>query len=260
MVRLGAALLVCLALAAPAHAADGDVLPDLAQRAPNGLEIQRAGKQFRLGFNSTATNVGAGPLTLHGYRRSRKQETMRVDQLVQRREGPSRLVRDVGLMSYAIHPDHQHWHFLGFERYQLRSADGLGLVGRDHKTGFCLGDRVRAPDARSIPNFSPVPLQGDTCGLGRPGLLGLFAGISPGWADKYAAQIEGQYIDVTDVPSGTYVLTHWVNSAGRIQETEYTNNGSSTRFSLRWRGGVNALPKLRVLRRCPGSLVCPGRT
>ena len=237
------------------------MLPDLAQLAPRDLIVTKRQigdrTRFRLGFSSTATNVGAGPLTLYGYRCSRKVEKMRVNQLVDRRDGATRVVRDVGRMSYVVHPDHRHWHLLGFEEYEIRSGDGRRLVGTDRKTGFCLGDRLPAPNAQAVPNFTPVPLQGDTCGLGQPGLMGLFAGISPGWADRYAAHLEGQYIDITGLESGQFVLVQFVNVLGRIAETRYENNASSTRFALRWRRDPDRLPKLRVLRRCPGSITCP---
>lgn len=236
------------------------MLPDIAQLAPRDMVLKRVqvdGRtRFHLGFSSTATNVGAGPLTLHGYRRSLVRSRMRVDQLVDQHDGSVRLIRDVGRMSFVVHPDHNHWHLLGFEEYEIRSSNSTRLMGTDRKTGFCLGDRLPAPGAASIPNFSPVPLQGDTCGLGRPGLLGLFAGISPGWADRYAAHLEGQYIDVTKLPTGRYVLVHWANSLRRIEESNYANNVSSTRFAIGWQRNRHKLPELRVLRRCPGTPQC----
>lgn len=259
MLRL-ACLALCLALLpASASALPGDVLPDLTQLTPRDLVVKKrtidGERRFHLGFSSTAANVGAGSLTLHGHRRTRDRKSMRVDQLVDRRKGPPRLIRDVGRMSYEVHPDHEHWHFVGFEKYEIRSADGTQLLGKDRKTGFCLGDRILAPRARKVPNFSPVPLQGDTCGLGRPGLLGLFAGISPGWADRYAAHLEGQFIDVTGLESGTYVVLHWANVLRRIAESDYANNVSSTRFTMQWRSG--RLPRIDVLRRCAASITCP---
>jgi len=247
------------ALIAPAAVAahePSDIAPDLDQLVPSGLVIDKLRidglPRFRLGFSSAAANVGAGPLTLHGYRESEAAPTMRVDQLVDRSDGPRRLVRDVGEMSYVVHPDHKHWHLLGFERYELRDASGTQSLGTDRKTGFCLGDRYAIPDSETLPGFSPAPLQGDTCGLGRPDLTSLFAGISVGWADRYAPQIEGQYIDITSVRTGNYVLVHRLNTDSRIVESDFTNNASSVRFSLRW----NRQPRIKIIRRCPDSAMC----
>ena len=154
--------LLAAALIAPAPAAAheaGDIAPDLDQRVPSHLSIKQLRidglPQFRLGFSSAAANVGAGPLTLHGYRESEAAPTMRVDQLVDRSDGPSRLVRDVGEMSYIVHPDHKHWHLLGFERYELRDASGAQTLATDRKTGFCLGDRYPVRNAETLPGFSP---------------------------------------------------------------------------------------------------------
>jgi hypothetical protein len=246
-----------------AGAHDGDVLPDLNQIVPRHLSVKAkmVGKRrvFRLGFASAAANVGEGPLTLHGYRPDTSVPVMQVDQLVDQVEGPSRLIRDVGTMSYIVHPDHRHWHLLGFERYELRSRHATHLVARDRKTGFCLGDRFAIAGAGLLPGFSPTPLQGDTCGLGQPQLTSLFAGISVGWADEYGAQLEGQYINVTNVPSGIYVLVHRVNVNGRLAESDHGNNASSVRFRLAWRKNLARPPRVKVLRRCPGADVCPWR-
>jgi Lysyl oxidase len=268
MPRITGALVVVLALAstliAPAIARGQgqDVLPDLDQQVPTGLEVKRldlgAKKVFRLGFDSAAANVGDGPLTLFGHRATRSDPTMDVNQLVTQRAGQARVVRDVGVMSYVVHPDHKHWHLLGFEKYEIRATDGTATpLRRDRKTGFCLGDRYAIPNAAALAGFSPTPLQGDTCGLGRPDLLGLFAGISVGYGDNYTAQLEGQFIDITGLPSGRYVLTHTVNTDGRLLELDYTNNASSVLFSLSWREDRDEVPRVRVLRRCPMSPDCP---
>jgi hypothetical protein len=166
------------------------------------------------------------------------------------------LIRDVGLMSYVVHPDHRHWHLLNFERYEVRTGDAAAVLATDHKTGFCLGDRYPAPGGETLPGFSPVALQGDTCGLGQPDLTGLFVGISIGWADRYAAHLEGQYVDVTDLESGDYVLVHRLNLDGKIAETDYSNDASSVRFRLTVPAD-GSTPSARVLRRCPGADACP---
>ena len=251
------AALLALAVAPPAPA--HDVLPDLDQIVPMDLSVRGKivnGKRvFRLGFASASANVGPGDLNLHGYRETLRTPVMRVDQFVDQSQGPARLIRDVGEMSYIVHPDHKHWHLLGFERYQLR-RDGQ-IVRVDRKTGFCLGDRFAIPQAPKIPGFNAAPLQGDTCGLGQPKLTSIFAGISTGWADRYEPHIEGQHIDITGLAAGTYVMTHAVNLERKILESDYSNNASSVRFALRWPDGPRRNPVIRVIRVCHGSATCP---
>ena len=120
-------------------------LPDLDQEVPWNLEVTRdkARGGYRLGFSSAVRNVGAGPLIVSGRRRA-ATPTMTVDQLIEQEDAPTAVVEGVGRMRYVRSPDHEHWHLLGFERYELRRAAGRAGVVTDRKTGFCLGDRYRA--------------------------------------------------------------------------------------------------------------------
>ena len=61
---------------------------------------------------------------------------------------------------------------------------------------------------------APTP-QFDHCG---------YQGISAGWADVYHRGLDCQWIDITGVPSGRYVLEVAINPAHVIQEHNYSNN------------------------------------
>ena len=254
--------LLALLLVAPATAAPAveDRLPNLNQAAPREVRVDEqivGGRpRFRLGFDSATGNVGTGPLTVHGYRTGPSRD-MTVDQLITQSDGSSRQVRGVGVMSYAVHPDHDHWHFLGFERYELRRAGTLRTrVRSDRKTGFCLGDRYTVRNARLLAGFSPFPEQADQCGLGQPGLRGLFAGISVGWGDRYSAYLEGQFIDVTRLPPGRYTLVHTTNPDGSLVESDYSDNSASVLLRIDWPNGWSAKPAIKVLARCQEKPVC----
>ncbi len=261
--HLAAALFALAMTAAPAAAGPADVLPDLDQVTPTGLQVSsklvKGKRVFRLGFASASANIGPGALFVHGFRPNTQTPTMQVNQIVRQTDGSARLRRGVGTMSYAIHPDHRHWHYLGFERYELR-IPGVDKrsVRRDRKTGFCLGDRFPLDQAPTIPGYNPTPRHGDECGLGEQDALGMFVGMSTGYVDRYEAQIEGQYIDITGAPSRNYVLVHTVNPGNRLLESNYSNNSASVLFSLNWRRGRNREPTIRVLRKCPTSASCPG--
>lgn len=258
-----AAVAAGFALSAPALAAaqSADVLPDLVQVVPRDIGVKtvhvRGRPKFHLGFTSATENRGAGPMTLHGHRSSRSDRTMDVDQLVTEQDGSLRAVKGVGDMRYVVSPDHRHWHLIGFARYDLRPLGG-DVVRRDRKTGFCLGDRYKVHGAMALPGFQPFPLQGDTCGRGQPGLLGLFAGISTGWGDPYGAQLEGQFIDVTGLPAGLYVLTHTANPDRVLVESTYADNASSALLDISWPRGSSRAPRVRVLRKCRESAQCGG--
>ena len=248
----------------PAYAAwsADEQLPNLNQVAPRQVYVQQVTvdgrKRFRLGFDAATGNVGPGPLTIHGFRRDRRRDEMQVDQIVARADGTSRQVRAVGVMKFVVHPDHNHWHFQGFARYELHAAGRIkARARRDRKTGFCLGDRYAVRNAPKLPNFTPFPQQADQCGLGQPRLSGLFAGISVGYGDRYGAFIEGQYIDVTGLPAGRYTLVHTANPDGTLLESDYSDNSASAALRLSYPNGRGSMPAVRILARCQEKAVCP---
>ena len=53
-----------------------------------------------------------------------------------------------------------------------------------------------------------------------------FQGISLGWADEYGDFLDSQFIDVTGVAPGNYVLEAEVNAERVFEETNYANNWS----------------------------------
>src|SRR5205823_3311040 len=53
---------------------------------------------------------------------------------------------------------------------------------------------------------------------------GLTQGLSVGWADVYSASLQGQWIDITEVPSGRYWLEAVVDPANNIKESNELNN------------------------------------
>jgi hypothetical protein len=77
-----------------------------------------------------------------------------------------------------------------------------------------------------------------------------------GYGDDYPANLEGQFVRLTGLPAGRYVLIHRVNVQRRLRETDYGNNAASLLLRLRWRAGV---PNIRVLRSCPDTERCPRR-
>ncbi len=135
----------------------------------------------------------------------------------------------MGFVRYVPSPDHSHWHFLPFERYELFREGSATRVVRDRKSGFCLGDRYRVESVTA--GAVPAKYVG-RCQLNRPGRLSLTEGISVGWGDDYAAYLEGQYVDVTGLPLGRYRLVHTVNAGGRILEVDRTNNASEVAVRL----------------------------
>jgi Lysyl oxidase len=233
------------------------LLPDLDQEPPTALVITqapaRARTTWRLGFRSAASNVGDGPLILEGRRPSRVTPTMRADQVVVRDGAPQQLIRHAGRLRYVRARDHQHWHLLGFERYELRRPHGGRALVTDRKSGFCLGDRYRVT-GRELPAHPGAPIYTSRCGLEHPSLLGIREGISVGYGEDYQANLEGQWLALDGLAAGPYLLVHRVNADRRLRERSYTNNAASLRFRLRWRHHAPVIDRMKT---CADSARCP---
>jgi hypothetical protein len=180
---------------------------------------------------------------------------MRASQLVALAGGGHRAYRDVGFMRYFTSAEHNHWHFLGYERYELRRADGTILV-RDHKAGFCFHDNPARRVARHLPGEPAAPVFVDNCRKNEPRALTATTGSSVGSLDWYPAFFHGQYLDITGVPSGRYDLVHRVNVRWGLRERSYANDAASVAIRLTWPRGRSSAPAVQLLRRCPGRDRC----
>jgi hypothetical protein len=254
----GIAVMVPAALAVDGSGEPGDpLLPDLQQEVPTQLVLTKARKSghatWLLGFRSAVSNVGAGPLIIDGRRPSPGQRIMWADQVIVHAGAPRSVIHHVGRLRYVRSPDHQHWHLLGFDRYELRRVGDGKAVVHDRKSGFCLGDRYPVTN-RVLAGRPAKPVYTSRCGLDRPGLLGIREGISVGYGDDYGANLEGQYLVLDRLRRGRYVLVHRVNADRRVAETSYANNASSMRLRLRRRNGM---PQVTILAVCPSSDQCP---
>jgi hypothetical protein len=262
LIRLLPALLAAVVLglgahALSSHAAEGvPLLPDLDQEVPAKLIVTLTGERrkptYVLGFRSAVGNIGDGPLIISGHRPDRGTDTMVADQEIVRRGGPQGIERGVGRLRYVVSPDHRHWHLLAFERYELRTPGGAVARVRDRKTGFCLGDRYSV-SGRTRAARAPAPVYTSRCGLGEPARLGISEGISVGYGDDYAANLEGQYLPISGLPGGRYELVHRVNADRSLHELSYGNNAASLLLDLSWKRGV---PQIKVLASCPDSARC----
>lgn len=234
--RHAAALLAVLSLAGCGSRQGGEteeLLPDLVQVRPAALETVRSERGWRLAFLSSVENAGTGPLLVTGRRASRDDATMGVTQLVRRSDGSTAAHPVHASLRFVRSETHRHWHYLDFERYEILAPDGR-VLGRDRKTGFCLGDRYDARASVRVPGEPPAAVWTQECGRGQPGRLHLREGLSPGYGDDYVPVLEGQSISIAGLPAGRYVLRHRVNVDRVLRESDYGNNGATLSFDLAW--------------------------
>jgi hypothetical protein len=153
---------------------------------------------------------------------------------------------------------HQHYHYHGYTAYRVWTeagyqnwiasrnlalpanagvnqalldaavASGDLMVGR--KQGFCLEDSRPYP----INGTAPAPAVYQSCMTNQ--------GLSVGWADVYSAELPCQYVQITGIQEGTYVLENQVNPDQVFPESDYTNNTAAVRLYIRpHHGNVPAL-------------------
>nr|XP_019935875.1 PREDICTED: lysyl oxidase homolog 1-like [Paralichthys olivaceus] len=106
------------------------------------------------------------------------------------------------------HSCHQHYHSMDeFSHYDLLEASTGRKVAEGHKASFCLEDT--------------------TCDFGhlkRYACTSHTQGLSPGCYDTYNADIDCQWIDITDIKPGNYILKLQVNPKFLVKESDFTNN------------------------------------
>jgi len=107
---------------------------------------------------------------------------------------------------------HQHYHFKGVGQYTLYQADGTTVAAVGHKEGFCLEDVEPIPWLNPQP---PQPSQAYDCND---------QGLHAGYEDIYPNDIDCQWIDITGLPAGQYVLSVHVNEQEYLPESNYDNN------------------------------------
>jgi hypothetical protein len=107
---------------------------------------------------------------------------------------------------------HNHYHLQDIMLYELLTVDqlkpvtvgGQNIVGR--KQGFCMEDGEQVVGS----NSGKYDCNNQ--------------GITAGWADVYDASLDCQWLDVTGVPQGKYVLRVTVNPSGRYSESDRSND------------------------------------
>ena len=142
-------------------------------------------------------NRGPGILWIRGTR-APDAHMMNVRQLVQLAAAATRVDPQSGELHYTVAPPHYHWHMLGFDHYELRSAGDYKLRVRDHKSGFCIADHYGI--AIGVPHGPPRFL--GSCEQFDPKARFVEEGSSVGYTDRYPAFFHGQKLDITKCRPG----------------------------------------------------------
>jgi len=130
-----------------------------------------------------------------GYRRLLRFETMLMnrgdgDLVVGDRSDPNNPYAEF----FVFHGCHGHYHINNFSIYELLTLEG-NLVVAGTKQGFCFEDSFKYEDGGKSSGYD--------CHNN---------GISSGWGDQYYKQLVGQWIDITGVPEGQYIVRVRLNT------------------------------------------------
>lgn len=201
-------------------------------------ETIEQGARRCLRFDQTISNVGAGPFELR-YRLDGVATTKALTQRIYRSDGT---YRDRFADTYEFHPTHAHFHYKNFARSHLWRSDASGTrIGSEpirsgRKNGFCLVDvdnvsfGHRGDAARHyVPPTCLAPTEVDPL----TGETSMLSGISPGWADVYWWYLADQFIEISGVPDGDYLIQTVADPAGTVVESDDNNNQSWTHVRLR---------------------------
>jgi len=171
-------------------------------------------------FSTTYYNQGRGPVEL---RADPKTKGVRADierDILQRIYRKDESYREKTVGHFMWHQEHQHYHFADFVTYDLEAVDAPNhpdLSGVRSKSTFCLRDvsRVemelpyRAEEAAYRVCYKEIQ------------------GVSVGWGDTYFYDYPDQGLNISDLASGTYRLSFYVNPEQRLEEISLQNNTSS---------------------------------
>ena len=204
-------------------------------------EIAERGARRCLRFDQIVANEGTGPFEL----RYRMEGLATDQQLRQRVYSSDGTFTDFKVDTYEFHPTHAHFHYKTFGQavlYRPRADGTLEKVREGRKNGFCMIDventrfgigpgglayKGEAPRTYYFPRCN-APTERDERGAS------MVNGISVGWADVYNWWLADQYIEVTGVPDGVYVLETVANPARTVHETTFADNRS--RVTIRLQG------------------------
>jgi hypothetical protein len=112
-------------------------------------------------------------------------------------------------------PAHGHHHIREFNFYDLLDPGNGSNKAPGLKQAFCLMD-IEQHD----PNAPPGQYN---CGN---------QGLTRGWTDVYSAGLPCQFVNITNVPNGTYVLVARTNASKLLAEADPYDNGRAVRMTI----------------------------
>jgi hypothetical protein len=182
-----------------------------------------------LRFSLGPANVGSGPLELDFPGNQGLVAPGQATQLVLWSDGH---VTRRAAGQFLYHKTHAHYHHTGFGKLELLRVDDatrgrMTHVGDGPKQGFCTGD-VKIADWSA---FGGMQNSADSTCIESAGLVydptrGTRMGLSPGWADLYSWEQDGNYVEFGTNGDGRYVVRSTADALHNILESDETDNSA----------------------------------
>ena len=183
-----------------------------------------------LRYTATIVNVGAGHAEVEGTRPDTSTPTMSVSQRIYD-DAANWTDVPTGTHAFWAGDGHNHWHLFDMEAGVLTPFSNGHQVGTSAKEGFHFADGsafdLSLPNAPQAKQY--LACGGKSCNIDA---LSVKEGISVGWGDIYASGIMFQWIDITSVANGKYVLTVTADPHGYFQESDTTNNSATATIRI----------------------------
>ena len=112
-------------------------------------------------------------------------------------------------------PCHGHYHFRSLITYEIYDMRGR-ITRRGAKQAYCLRDNFKyLANAAENPKYDCE-----------------FQGLQAGWEDVYDKSLDCQWIDITGLRPGAYVMKAYVNRGRRLSEQNHRNNSFTLRITV----------------------------
>jgi hypothetical protein len=216
-------------------------------------EVEEDGAHTCLRFDQVFANVGEGDLEVR-FTVPNSSTATNIDAM-QRIDWSDRKnhFEDRPIGKVEFHPTHEHYHLMNLGLTRLWSVDEAGtragaapvrqtniksamkgtMLRSGRKVSFCMvdtnidawGQKGTGPRTWKSPDCQ-LPVSTDAAGRH-------FAqGVTKGWRDVYEWYIPHQYIEVTGVPDGLYILETIANPDSQVIEEKKSNNCVSIYIQL----------------------------
>lgn len=201
-------------------------LPDLVPLPIKNLQLKKLNGRTILKFTASFLNQGEKHFELAVNAKTEFKSGETYQEVYQSIAGENGIYRNKVVGNFSWHIPHKHYHYSDFADYVfsfVKPASDTQVPNAPktirQKTTFCIRDNEPfSPTVNGAPQKAIFP----TCGQDRQGL-------SIGWVDIYKNTLPDQYIDINDMPAGTYSLSFFLDPNQRFIE-EHKDNNISTIF------------------------------